>query len=70
VIAAYTYDNTDQRWNGDNEGQQTLGKLAKAVVDRWSPAGIDPDSFNWDNPLAPPPAPAQAAPRPPPATHP
>ncbi len=56
VIAAYTYDNTDQRWNGDNEGQQTLGKLAKAVVERWSPAGLDPDGFSWDNPLKPPPA--------------
>jgi len=52
VIAAYTYDNADQRWNGDNEGQQTLGKLAKAVVDRWSPAGLDPGSFNWSDPLA------------------
>ena len=54
VIAAYTYDNTDQRWNGDNEGEQTLGKLAKATVDRWSPTGLDPESFNWDNPLLPP----------------
>jgi beta-lactamase class A len=54
VIAAYTYDNADQRWNGDNEGQQTLGKLAKAIVDRWSPAGLDPGSFNWENPLAAP----------------
>jgi beta-lactamase class A len=54
VIAAYTYDNTDQRWNGDNEGEQTLGKLAKAIVDRWSPTGLDPESFNWDNPLLPP----------------
>ncbi|KAA6457267.1 serine hydrolase [Acidobacteria bacterium AB60] len=51
VIAAYTYDNADQRWNGDNEGQQTLGKLAKAVLERWSPGGIDPASFDWENPL-------------------
>jgi len=53
VIAAYTYENTDQRWNGDNEGEQTLAKLAKAIVDRWSPAGLDPDAFPWDNPLTP-----------------
>ena len=51
VIAAYTYENADERWNGDNEGQQTLAKLAKAIVDRWSPGGIDPDTFNWENPL-------------------
>lgn len=66
VIAAYTYDNTDQRWNGDNEGQQTLGKLAKAIVDRWSPAGLDPDSINWENPLSPPTATPETAP----GTHP
>jgi beta-lactamase class A len=60
VIAAYTYDNTDQRWNGDNEGQQILGKLARAIIDRWSTGGLDPDAFSWDNPLKPPPAAAQA----------
>jgi len=56
VIAAYTYENTDQRWNGDNEGEQTLAKLAKTIVDRWSPAGLDPAAFSWDNPLASQPA--------------
>ena len=54
VIAAYAYDNTDQRWNGDNEGEQTLARLAKAIVDRWSPAGLDPSAFPWENPVAPP----------------
>ncbi|MGZ5153317.1 MAG: serine hydrolase [Burkholderiales bacterium] len=52
VIAAFTWDNTDQRWTGDNEAEQTLGKLAKAVVDRWSPQGLDPAAFSWENPLA------------------
>jgi beta-lactamase class A len=52
VIAAFTWDNADQRWNGDNEGEQTLGKIGKAIVDRWSPAGLAPAAFNWDNPLA------------------
>lgn len=51
VIAAFTYENTDQRWNGDNEGEQTLAKLAQAIVQRWSPAGLDPESFAWENPL-------------------
>jgi beta-lactamase class A len=54
VIAAYTYENADQRWNGDNEGEQTLAKLAKAIVARWSPAGLDPAAFRWENPAAPP----------------
>jgi len=52
VIAAFTWDNADQRWTGDNEAEQTLGKLANAVVDRWSPQGLDPAAFSWENPLA------------------
>jgi beta-lactamase class A len=52
VIAAFTQANADQRWTGDNEAEQTLGKLAKAIVDRWSPAGLDADSFGWKDPLA------------------
>ena len=58
VIAAFTSDNTDQRWNGDNEAEQTLAKLAQAIIARWSPGGLDPAAFPWENPLAP------AAPRP------
>ncbi|HMG87482.1 MAG TPA: serine hydrolase [Terracidiphilus sp.] len=52
VIAAFTWENADQRWTGDNEAEQTLGKLAKAVVDRWSPQGLDAKAFSWENPLA------------------
>jgi len=50
VIAAFTQENHDQRWTGDNEAEQTLGKLAKAIVDRWSPNGLDADGFNWEDP--------------------
>jgi beta-lactamase class A len=50
VIAAFTQDNKDQRWTGDNEAEQTLGKLAKAIVDRWSPQGLNADGFDWENP--------------------
>jgi beta-lactamase class A len=53
VIAAFTWDNADQRWTGDNEAEKTLGKLAQAIVLRWSPDGLDPMAFHWDNPLAP-----------------
>jgi len=56
VIAAFTWENADQRWTGDNEAEQTLGKLGQAVVARWSPAGLDAASFSWENPLG---APAQ-----------
>lgn len=51
VIAGFTWGNADQRWTGDNEAEQTLGKLAKAIVDRWSPAGLDASAIDWDNPL-------------------
>ncbi len=53
VIAAFTFDNADQRWTGDNEAEQTLGRLAQAIVARWSPGGLDADAFPWENPLRP-----------------
>jgi len=52
VIAAFTFDNADQRWNGDNEGEITLAKVGKTIVQRWSPNGLDAQAFPWDNPLA------------------
>jgi beta-lactamase class A len=52
VIAGFTFENADQRWNGDNEGQITLAKLGRAVVEAWSPGGLDPQAINWDDPLA------------------
>lgn len=52
VIAAFTWGNEDQRWTGDNQAEQTLGKLAKTIIDRLSPTGLDPSAFPWDNPLA------------------
>jgi len=53
VIAGFTWDNADERWTGDNEAQKTLGKLAQAVVLRWSPDGLDAAAFPWDDPLRP-----------------
>ena len=50
VIAAFTFDNEDQRWTGDNQGKITLAKIGEAVVKAWSPQGLDPDVINWDNP--------------------
>jgi beta-lactamase class A len=51
VIAAFTQDNADQRWTADNEAEQTLGKLGRAIVGRWSPNGLDANAFNWEDPL-------------------
>jgi beta-lactamase class A len=41
VLSIFTYDNVDTGWTVDNEGEVTIAKLAKAVVDAWSPGGID-----------------------------
>jgi len=51
IIAGFTFNNDDRRWNGDNEGEQTLAKLAQAIVSAWSPNGLDPTAFPWDNPF-------------------
>jgi beta-lactamase class A len=51
VIAAFTWDNEDQRWTGENEAEQMIGRLGKIIVDRWSPQGLDASAFPWDDPL-------------------
>ena len=62
VIAAFTFDNADQRWNGDNEGEVTLAKVGKAVIDRWSPQGLDAQAFPWEDPLKSSPPAAKGSP--------
>ena len=41
VLSIFTYDNRDTGWTADNEAELTIAKLAKAVVEAWSPTGID-----------------------------
>jgi beta-lactamase class A len=41
VISIFTYDNQDKGWTADNEGELTIGRIAKAIVDTWSPEGLD-----------------------------
>ena len=41
VISIFTYENQDHGWTADNEGELTIGKMAKAIVDAWSPGGLD-----------------------------
>lgn len=45
VLSIFTYDNADQGWTVDNEGEVTIARLGKAIVDAWSPAGLDPKSM-------------------------
>jgi beta-lactamase class A len=41
VLSIFTYDNGDTGWTADNEGELTIAKMAKAIVEAWSPAGLD-----------------------------
>ena len=40
VMGVFTFENRDRSWGVDNEGELTIAKLARAVVARWSPAGL------------------------------
>jgi beta-lactamase class A len=40
VISAFTYDNKDQRWIFENEGELLIAHMAKAIVSAWSPKGL------------------------------
>lgn len=41
VLSMFTYGNQDKSWTVDNEAEVTIAKLAKAIVESWSPGGID-----------------------------
>jgi beta-lactamase class A len=41
VLSIFTYDNADQSWTSDNEAEVMIGRLAKEIVEGWSPAGLD-----------------------------
>jgi beta-lactamase class A len=41
VFSIFTYENADQSWTVDNEGEVMIGRLARKIVDAWSPAGMD-----------------------------
>ena len=51
VIAAFTWENADQRWTGDNDAEKTLASVGEAVVKSWSPDGLNVEAFPWENPL-------------------
>jgi beta-lactamase class A len=41
VLSIFTYDNVDTGWTVDNEAEVAIAKMAKAIVEAWSPSGID-----------------------------
>jgi beta-lactamase class A len=40
ILSIFTWDNQDHSWTSDNEAEGTIAKLAKAIVNTWSPAGL------------------------------
>jgi beta-lactamase class A len=41
VLSIFTFENADTSWTVDNEGEVLIGRLARQIVDAWSPAGLD-----------------------------
>ncbi len=41
VLSIFTYGNDDKSWTADNEAEMMIARLAKEIVEAWSPAGLD-----------------------------
>jgi beta-lactamase class A len=37
VISAFTFNNKDHSWGRDHEAESTIAKLARAIIQSWSP---------------------------------
>jgi beta-lactamase class A len=42
VISAYTYQNKDRRWTAENDSEQLIARMAKAVYEAWSKPPFGP----------------------------
>ena len=40
IISAFTFNNKDHSWGTEQEGELTIAKLARAIVQSWSPEGL------------------------------
>jgi beta-lactamase class A len=40
IISAFTYNNKDRSWGADHEAELTIAKLARAIMQTWSPDGL------------------------------
>jgi len=40
VISAFTYDNEDKSWNNDNAAELLVARIAKSIMEAWSPEGL------------------------------
>lgn len=42
IISIFTYDNADKSWTPENKAEILIGRMAKTIVDAWSPDGLAP----------------------------
>jgi beta-lactamase class A len=40
IISIFTWDNADKSWTPENKAEIMMGKMAKVIVDTWSPEGL------------------------------
>jgi len=40
IISAFTFNNKDRSWGTEQEGESTIAKLARVIVQSWSPDGL------------------------------
>jgi beta-lactamase class A len=40
ILSAFTFDNKDHSWGAEQEGELTIAKLARAIIQSWSPEGL------------------------------
>ena len=40
VISCFTYNNKDQSWGAEQEGELTIAKIAREIISSWSPDGL------------------------------
>jgi beta-lactamase class A len=40
IISAFTFNNKDQSWGTEQEGELTIAKLARSIIQNWSPEGL------------------------------
>jgi beta-lactamase class A len=40
ILSAFTFNNKDQSWGAEQEGELTIAKLARAIIQSWSPEGL------------------------------
>jgi beta-lactamase class A len=45
IVSIFTWDNADRRWTDDTEAYLSMARIAKAIVNAWSPTGLDAQAF-------------------------